>query len=112
MTHVGPHRADLKILYKKRAARQQVSRGQQKLLASSLVLAQSRILDELKPGASILLLDDPAAELDSRSLSRLLSVVSELPGQLIVTALDPDGIALGSEPARFHVERGSVSPLA
>lgn len=109
MTHVGPHRADLKINYRKRAARQQVSRGQQKLLASSLIIAQNRILDELKPEASILLLDDPAAELDNRSLARLLDVVTDLPGQLIVTALDPSGIVLGTEPARFHVEHGAVA---
>jgi DNA replication and repair protein RecF len=112
ITHVGPHRADLKILYRKRAARQQVSRGQQKLLASSLVIAQSRILNDLKPGASILLLDDPAAELDRHSLTRLLAVVGELPCQLIVTALEPSAITLHGEPARFHVEHGSVAPLA
>lgn len=111
MTHVGPHRGDLKILYRGRAARQQVSRGQQKLLASSLIIAQNRILDELKPGASILLLDDPAAELDNHSLGRLLDVVSTLPGQLIVTALDPGAILLGAQPARFHVEQGAVTPV-
>ena len=38
-TQYGPHRADLKIRYDERQARKLVSRGQQKLLASAMVLA-------------------------------------------------------------------------
>ena len=39
-THAGPHRADIQIDVAKRRARGRVSRGQQKLLAASLVLGQ------------------------------------------------------------------------
>ena len=38
-TQNGPHRADLRIRYDERQARKLVSRGQQKLLASSMILA-------------------------------------------------------------------------
>ena len=39
-TVVGPHRADLEIQWSDVLARRRVSRGQQKLLASALILAQ------------------------------------------------------------------------
>jgi recombinational DNA repair ATPase RecF len=57
--------------------------------------------------------DDPAAELDSRNLERLLGEVLNLPAQLFITALDPANPALAGIPAgaRFHVEHGSVTRL-
>jgi recombinational DNA repair ATPase RecF len=57
--------------------------------------------------------DDPAAELDSENLERLISVVVELPAQLFVTALDPAVRAFGAlpTPRRFHVEHGKITPL-
>jgi recombinational DNA repair ATPase RecF len=60
-----------------------------------------------------LLVDDPAAELDSSNLERLLIEVVSLPAQLFVTALDPQNSSLGYLPAgrRFHVEHGSVTRL-
>ena len=41
-THPGPHRADLQIQVSGKGAKNRVSRGQQKLLAASLILAQWR----------------------------------------------------------------------
>ncbi|MCP5082588.1 MAG: DNA replication and repair protein RecF, partial [Alphaproteobacteria bacterium] len=38
-TQSGPHRADIKVSYDERQAKKLVSRGQQKLLASSMILA-------------------------------------------------------------------------
>ena len=38
-THAGPHRADIRLLYDERQARRLVSRGQQKLLSSAMILA-------------------------------------------------------------------------
>lgn len=107
-THVGPHRADLRLLQAERQARKLVSRGQQKLLASAMILAASQIVQTSIGRPLVLLLDDPAAELDSRSLGRLLEQVVSLDGQVIATSLDPDALEFPQKPARFHVERGEL----
>ncbi len=107
-TQVGPHRADVTVKVGTHVARERVSRGQQKLLAAALTLAQLTIQETSRPGQGALLLDDPAAELDSANLARLLAVVRTLPVQLFVTALRADLEGLGAPGALFHVERGEV----
>ncbi|MEM7611990.1 MAG: DNA replication/repair protein RecF [Pseudomonadota bacterium] len=109
-TTVGPHRADLRITWSGRAAKQQVSRGQQKLLAAGLVLAQTALLSQVNDNQAVLLVDDPAAELDSKSLSRLMAAIMELPCQLIMTAINDDLKGLPPESTMFHVEHGQVRP--
>jgi len=113
LTHVGPHRADVQVRFAGGPARDRVSRGQQKLAASSMVLGQLRCDAKLGSAVAALLVDDPAAELDLANLERLLSEVVSLPSQLVVTALDPANAALTGLPAghRFHVEHGSVRRL-
>ena len=113
LTHSGPHRADVIVRFGGAAARDRVSRGQQKLAAASLLLGQLRSDAEQGSDVAALLVDDPAAELDSGNLERLLSEVVSLPAQLFVTALDPKNPSLNYLPAgrRFHVEHGSVTRL-
>ena len=110
VTHVGPHRADVLVQVEGLAARERVSRGQQKLLAAALVLAQIRVQERQAPGRAVLLLDDPAAELDAGNLERLLAAVRSLPAQLFVTALRPELAALGAPGRSFHVEHGRIAP--
>jgi DNA replication and repair protein RecF len=111
ITHVGPHRADVTARVDGHVARERVSRGQQKLLAAALTLAQLAVQEERAPGSGALLLDDPAAELDAGNLGRLLTVVRELDVQLFVTALRPDLPGLGAPGALFHVEHGRVETV-
>jgi DNA replication and repair protein RecF len=113
LTHSGPHRADIAIRFEGIAARDRISRGQQKLAAAALLLGQLRCDAELGSEVTVLLVDDPAAELDIRHLELLLEEVSGLSVQLVVTALDPansalEGLLTGH---RFHVEHGSVARL-
>lgn len=109
VTGVGPHRADLRLIWRDRAAKTQVSRGQQKLLAAGLVLAQTRLLAGLNDDQVVLLVDDPAAELDKTSLARLMAQIRELPGQLIMTAIDAQLEGLPGDAELFHVEQGVVT---
>jgi len=109
ITHVGPHRADVTARVDGHVARERVSRGQQKLLAAALTLAQLAVQETRSPGSGALLLDDPAAELDAANLSRLLQLVRELDVQLFVTALRPDLPGLGTPGRLFHVEQGRVT---
>jgi DNA replication and repair protein RecF len=106
-TLVGPHRADLEIKVHSKFVRGRVSRGQQKLLASALLLAQIQFMEE-RAGAGVLLLDDPAAELDAEHLERLLSRVRALKSQRFITALDRADLGDFAEAAVFHVEQGNL----
>jgi len=110
-TQAGPHRADMHIGISDRQARGRVSRGQQKLLAASLVLGQLHHLERSKGLRSVLLVDDAAAELDRGRLTRLMTAVSSLEAQLFVTALDPGDLDLANDFAVFHVEQGKVSTM-
>jgi DNA replication and repair protein RecF len=113
VTHVGPHRADLRILLDKAPARERVSRGQQKLVAAAMLLGQLRCDAEQGSATAALLVDDPSAELDREGLNRLLGEILALPLQLFVTALDHADPALARlrPAATFHVEHGSVTRL-
>jgi DNA replication and repair protein RecF len=109
-TQHGPHRADIVVRVGGHAAKDRVSRGQQKLLAAGLTLAQLEVQESDRPGRSALLLDDPAAELDAANLERLLACVRDLPVQLLVTSLRANVAGLPDSGRRFHVEHGGVRP--
>ena len=91
------------------ASKDRVSRGQQKLLAAGLTMAQLELQEAERPGRAALLLDDPAAELDDESLARLMARVRNLGCQVIATSLVPDSAIFGGEGAVFHVEHGELS---
>lgn len=110
-TSVGPHRADLAVRIDGQLAKDRVSRGQQKLLSSSLLLAQVQHRGFSGGTQTALLLDDPAAELDVDNLQRLLALVVRMPAQLIVTALDESRVKLQLPWRAFHVEQGKVKPM-
>lgn len=109
----GPHRADLHIRVAATAAEDRVSRGQQKLLASALIVAQLRLVHDATGRETTLLVDDLPAELDAQNVGRLLGLLQDLPGQRIITAIDPAEVPapLAAGALRFHVEHGKVSPL-
>jgi DNA replication and repair protein RecF len=110
-TQAGPHRADLKLSYDERQARKLVSRGQQKLLACSLVLAATETAQTALEKPLLLLMDDPAAELDGNSLSRLMRRVAALGCQVVATSLEPDTPIFTDSAAMFHVEHGVLRPV-
>lgn len=107
-TQHGPQRADLKISYAERQARKLVSRGQQKLLASAMILAATETAQTALERPLVLLLDDPAAELDANSLERLMAAVAGLGCQVVATSLERGALALPSGAAVFHVEQGAL----
>ncbi|HEY6483810.1 MAG TPA: DNA replication/repair protein RecF [Steroidobacteraceae bacterium] len=109
-TQMGPHRADVLVRLDGRPAREVLSRGQQKLIAIALTLTPVELLAD-RAVTPTLLLDDPAAELDTIHLERFIAEVNRLPCQLLSTSLHARG-GLFSAPDRvFHVEQGAVRPV-
>jgi DNA replication and repair protein RecF len=111
MTTVGPHRFEVVLRVDGRAAREVVSRGQQKLLGIAMAVSMSRYVAQTAGRTPTLLLDDPAAELDAARTDALLQTVRSLGAQLVVTALQADDTLLGIPDAVFHVEHGGVKRL-
>jgi len=111
VTHAGPHRADVAVRLHGRPAREMLSRGQQKLVAVAMTLAQLRFLQATTDTTPTLLLDDPAAELDGEHLERFIREVSRLRSQLVVTSLHAESRLFGSPERTFHVEQGRVQSV-
>jgi len=110
-THAGPHRADIAIRLHGRAARDVLSRGQQKLVAVAMTVAQLRLLQEATGMTPTLLLDDPAAELDGERLQRFIDEVASLRCQLVVTSLRSESRLFGTPESTFYMEAGRVQPI-
>jgi len=132
LTVVGPHRADLiiqvgdlvlnseeeesdqfdneKLSRKNQFHRvqQRVSRGQQKLIASSLMLAQVKHFRDSHQVSPLLLIDDPFAELDNQHSNRLLEKIESLQAQTFITALNPLSHPVFDKATKFHVEHRNV----
>ena len=111
LTHPGPHRADVIIRMSGRPAREVLSRGQQKLVAVAMTLAQLNLLQQATETTPTLLLDDPAAELDGKHLSRFIEQVMRLRSQLVLTSLHSESHLFGTPNRVFHVEQGRVQPV-
>jgi DNA replication and repair protein RecF len=110
-TQVGPHRAELNIRLNGMGVKDRISRGQQKLLAAALLIAQLKLFPDGAPVQPSLLLDDPAAELDDDRLAGLIREVSAHAVQLIVTTLHSEFSAFGAPGRRFRVDAGQVEAL-
>ena len=59
----------------------------------------------------VLVVDDPAAELDADSLERLLRALGSLEAQLVLTGLTPAHLPPVPGNPVFHVEHGRVRAL-
>ena len=113
-TGAGPHRADLALKVADRDAGATLSRGQGKLVAIGLILAQAQLLNGRTGQRSVFLIDDLGAELDSAHGERMLSLLrstgcqviatsTRLPGEEFETLFGSDRLTL------FHVEQGQIS---
>ena len=112
-TRLGPQRADLRIIARGRRASEIISRGQQKLVACALLVAQGHQLESATAKRGIYLVDDLPAELDAEHRYRLGRCLAGLKGQVMVTAVQSDlvldGLSEAAELAMFHVEHGRVT---
>lgn len=110
-TSVGPHRADLRLEFRDLPGRAGLSRGQTKLAALALLLAQAAYLAAQDGHWPVLQLDDLASELDRHHQQRLLQVLETSGAQVFVTGTEPPPAlqALALPITKFHVEHGAIA---
>jgi len=106
-TRTGPQRADLAVRIDDRAVGARLSRGQMKLAALLLKLAQLETSRRLAC-APLLLIDDPVSELDGDHLGSLLDWLGAQPLQVWVSAVEPPE---RKPAALFHVEQGKIQAV-
>jgi DNA replication and repair protein RecF len=108
-TGPGPQRSDLFFLCRGQPARENLSRGEQKVLAAALLLAQADSLDRAGK-RPVLLLDDLASEFDEQHRVSVLNTGLASGAQTWVTGTDADPAlsAAGEGRAVFHVEHGRI----
>jgi len=107
-TRLGAHRADLKLFFNQQEAAATASRGQQKLIAACLLLAQIKHLQQHEGQKCVVLLDDIRAELDQQHASALMSALQALGCQVFITAIEEQQVEIKGweNTAVFHVKQG------
>ena len=105
-TLVGPHRDDLAIELDGVDARTFGSRGQQRLLALALRLAEVLPVTEAAGTAPVLLLDDALSELDPDVRGNVLREIQSAE-QVFLTAPEPAGAM--SAAACWDVDEGGIA---
>ncbi|HSN18366.1 MAG TPA: DNA replication/repair protein RecF [Gammaproteobacteria bacterium] len=108
VTRSGPHRAEMAVEINGQPAPQKVSRGQQKVLAGALLLAQAAYLKQSTGRSCMLLLDDLAAELDAGHLERFLELVWQTEAQVFLTSVEKARLPDWKGARLFHVEHGKI----
>ncbi len=107
LTRSGPHRADLTFTDEDGTVSGRLSRGQQKLVALALVLAQAKLLSQRLGGPPILALDDLPSELDAGHVASTMDFLTSLKAQIWITATEMDRLSVENGSV-FHVEHGDV----
>ncbi len=110
-TSRGPHRGDVRMVSAGQRIAGRLSRGQQKMVALALLLAQSEAMSE-QGGVPVIGFDDLPSELDTEHQRIAVEVVRRLGAQIWITGnAAPPGVDKSGVDKVFHVEQGQVSEL-
>lgn len=106
----GPHRADWSLAFERAPRREHLSRGQEKLCALAMVLAQARLYASVSGEWPILCFDDLASELDQAHQNQVIEEVHSSGAQVLVSGTErPRTLdACIGEVRMFHVEQGRI----
>lgn len=109
-TGIGPHRDDFELTIEGHSATAFASEGQQRTLATALVLAQSSLLHEQTGHAPTILIDDVFGELDP---PRRRALLAQLPpdSQTFITTTHTDWLADAPAPLPLlRINNASITP--
>ncbi|MFY8114644.1 MAG: DNA replication/repair protein RecF [Rhabdaerophilum sp.] len=109
-TLIGPQASDLGVVHgPKGEPAASCSTGEQKALLLGLVLAQARLIAQMRGQAPMLLIDEVAAHLDGERRAALYRILRMLGGQVFLTGTDPLLFeALGDGTSLMMVQDGQV----
>ncbi|MDJ0653068.1 MAG: DNA replication/repair protein RecF [Xanthomonadales bacterium] len=111
-TRRGPHRADIGIRDKSGRVAGRLSRGQQKMVAMSLLLAQVKVIGKKSGEQPVIGFDDLPSELDRTHQRKVTDLLLDSGAQLWVTGTErPDVDRWPDNTRMFHVEQGRVSEM-
>jgi DNA replication and repair protein RecF len=111
-TTLGSHRADWSLVMEHAPLREHLSRGQEKLVALSCLLAQATVYAEQHAGEwPIVCLDDLASELDEAHQAAIVGRLTGAGAQVLITGTERPAALDGAPHQLFHVEQGQVSRL-
>jgi DNA replication and repair protein RecF len=109
-TSRGPHRADWSISFERAPRREHLSRGQEKLCALAMVLAQAQLYADTRGEWPILCFDDLSSELDREHQAQVIAVASASGAQVLLSGTElPQSVANQRQLAVFHVEQGRIN---
>jgi len=109
-THRGPHRDDFRIELSGLDSRSKSSQGQARLLALSLKWTHAHWVSQERREIPLFLIDDFSNELDILRRKKLLEMLGQISGQILITGTDP-GTANAesfSEYQHFNVKHGEI----
>ena len=112
-TFYGPQRAELNIMLDGRPVRDTASRGQKKLIAYALFIAQAQLQQIRGRYSGLLLVDDLPSELDSQHQESVLELLIQLPMQVVMTCINLNDIkkSINKTAKVFHVKQGLVQEV-
>ena len=108
-TLFGPHRDNIRFLVGDHSAKTSASFGVKKLLVTSLKIAISRMLTEIRGEEPVLLIDEMLGGLDKRNANSLSEFLSEA-GQVLITTTDKYLIN-DKDYNVYMIEEGNESPF-
>ena len=108
-TQIGPHRDDLYISAASRDLRAYGSRGERRIAALTLRLAEGEFLTIRKGDEPVLLLDDILSELDSNRSHYVMDTIANY-SQVLLTSAQGSSLPSSISPptATFHVHNGTI----
>jgi DNA replication and repair protein RecF len=110
-TSLGPHTDDLVIAKREGRAREVASRGEARALTVALRLSERQVLGECATSVPLLLLDDVAAELDRVRAAKVIEMVENQEGQVVVTATGDAEQGFGSGWRHFEIRDGVIGKI-
>ena len=108
-TLTGPHRDDLRFTAGGRALGVYGSRGERRIAAVALRLAEGEFLAQGRGDAPVVLLDDVLSELDAVRGRQVLQAIGRY-SQVLLTTTAPEAVVLGpvAPAATYRVVQGTV----
>ncbi len=109
----GSHRDTFRLTAGGKPIQEMLSRGQQKLIVLSLLLAQGKLLAQQTDRKPVGLIDEFDAELDSSNARIAVETIRELDWQFLITSVKREfGHELKQSGAQlFHVEQGRITSM-